>query len=208
VIEFDLDNSEKVFSIAASVIALLGAIIGVRRYMGRRGISEQSSGSQSPSIAQSPSIVQAPSINVSIPFNSAPLVEASSSSINEYKRSKSILFIDDDRDFKIAEILKKMGWINAKLIRDVRSLEDRNIVDSDVLFIDIQGVGRLMQLREEGLGLALAVKRRYPEKKVIIYSAQEDGKRFHEALNEADYSLPKNAEPIRFEEAIIRVVKK
>ena len=65
-----------------------------------------------------------------------------------------------------------------------------------------------MQLRDEGLGLALAIKRRYPSKKIIIYSAQEEGKRFDEALQEADYNLPKNAEPIRFEETIIRVLKK
>jgi DNA-binding NarL/FixJ family response regulator len=101
-----------------------------------------------------------------------------------------------------------MGWIHTKLTKDVQSMEEQNILAADVLFIDIQGVGRQMHLKDEGLGLALAVKRRYPTKKVIIYSAQEEGKRFDEALQEADYSLPKNAEPIRFEETIIRVLKK
>lgn len=128
--------------------------------------------------------------------------------IEELKKSTTILFIDDDKTFKIVGILKKMGWLNTKLIKDINSLSDHNVVDSNVLFIDIQGVGKLLQLKDEGLGLALAIKRRYPEKKIIIYSAQEDGARFHEALSEADYSLPKTAEPVRFEETIIKVLTK
>ena len=124
------------------------------------------------------------------------------------KNNTNILFIDDDKGFKIVGILKKMGWHKSKLIKDVQSIDDPDILGADVLFIDIQGVGREMQLRDEGLGLALAIKRRYPSKKIIIYSAQEEGKRFDEALQEADYNLPKNAEPIRFEETIIRVLKK
>jgi uncharacterized iron-regulated protein len=65
-----------------------------------------------------------------------------------------------------------------------------------------------MQYSDEGLGLALAIKRRYPTKRVVIYSAEENGARFHEALQEADYSLPKTAEPIRFEDTIVRVLTK
>lgn len=129
-------------------------------------------------------------------------------SIEELKKSSSILFIDDDRTFKIVEILKRMGWSNTKLVKDIDSLSNSNVVAADILFIDIQGVGKLLQHKDEGLGLALAIKRRYPLKKIIIYSAQENGERFHEALSEADYSLPKTAEPVRFEETIIRVLTK
>jgi DNA-binding NarL/FixJ family response regulator len=128
--------------------------------------------------------------------------------VSELKTRTSILFIDDDKKFKIAGILQKMGWPNTKLIKDIKSLDDHNVLTADVLFIDIQGVGRLLQLAEEGLGLALAIKKRHPEKKIVIYSAQEEGKRFHEALAEADYFLPKTAEPIQFEEAILKVLRK
>ena len=128
--------------------------------------------------------------------------------IEELKKSTTILFIDDDRTFKIVDILKKMGWLNTKLIKDINSLSDHNVVAADVLFIDIQGVGKLLQEKDEGLGLALAIKRRYPTKKIVIYSAQGDGARFHEALSEADYSLPKTAEPVRFEETILKVLAK
>jgi DNA-binding NarL/FixJ family response regulator len=134
--------------------------------------------------------------------------QASSATVVEMKKTTRILFIDDDRGFKIVGVLKKMGWENTKLIVDVSSLEQVVLVDAHVVFVDIQGVGRSMQYADEGLGLALAIKRRYPEKKVVIYSAVEEGSRFHEALQEADYSLPKTAEPIRFEDTIVRVMRK
>jgi hypothetical protein len=126
----------------------------------------------------------------------------------ELKRSARILFVDDDKGFKIVGILKKMGWDHVKIVSDLPSLESPAVLEADVVFVDIQGVGRMMQYAEEGLGLALAIKRRHKSKKVIIYSSQEEGQRFHEALQEADYSLPKTAEPVRFEDSIVRVVKK
>lgn len=100
-----------------------------------------------------------------------------------------------------------MGWECTDIVTDIESLEQRSLLDANIVFVDIQGVGRSMQYIDEGLGLALAIKRRYPEKKVIIYSAQGEGERFHEALQEADYNLPKTAEPIRFEDTIFRVLK-
>lgn len=131
-----------------------------------------------------------------------------SADVADLKRRAQILFVDDDRGFKIVGVLKKMGWEHTKLITDVSSLEQQQLLSADVVFVDIQGVGKLMQYSDEGLGLALAIKRRYPQKKVIIYSAEEKGARFHEALQEADYSLPKTAEPIRFEDTIFRVLTK
>lgn len=164
-----------------------------------------------PNAANQQAVHQTVSINMEQTpnhHNSSSTKSFSQNSIEELKKTKSILFIDDDKTFKIVDILKKMGWANTKLIKDINSLSDINVQAADVLFIDIQGVGKLLQEKDEGLGLALAIKRRYPAKKVVIYSAQEDGARFHEALSEADYSLPKTAEPIRFEETIIKVLSK
>lgn len=118
------------------------------------------------------------------------------------------MFIDDDRGFKIVSVLKKMGWEHTKLVTDVNSLEQQALLDAHVVFVDIQGVGKVMQYADEGLGLAQAIKRRHPTKRVVIYSAEEQGARFHEALREADYSLPKTAEPIRFEDTIVKVLTK
>lgn len=65
---------------------------------------------------------------------------------------------------------------------------------SDIFFVDIQGVGKKLDFQDEGLGLANALK----NKKVVIYSAENRGDRFHEA----DDSLPKNAEPFQFQQTI------
>lgn len=193
---FDLDNSEKIASLIASAIAIGGFIF----YKWRNDKSD----------ASFPHPTNTNTQNITLNVGQGPIDEpkVDQANIATIKNETSILFIDDDKGFKIVGILKKMGWLQTKLIKDVQSIDDPNILSANVLFIDIQGVGRQMQLKDEGLGLALAIKRRYRDKKVIIYSAQEEGKRFDEALQEADYSLPKNAEPIRFEETILKVLKK
>lgn len=194
---FDLDTSEKIVSLVAGLIAIL-----VFFFAKNRSASTKQSRTQNQSQNQKQSQTQ----HVSVIVGQAGTEDVKP--LPEIKTSTSILFIDDDKTFKIVGILKKMGWLDTKLIKDINSLEDHNVVKANVLFIDIQGVGRLLQLTDEGLGLALAIKKRYPEKKIIIYSAQEEGKRFHEALAEADYFLPKTAEPIQFEEAILKVIRK
>lgn len=123
-------------------------------------------------------------------------------SLEERKKRTSILFIDDDTKFKVVKILQKAGWVNTTSIKDVKSLDDQIIKNADIFFVDIQGVGLSLQFTEEGLGLALALKNKYPMKKVVIYSAETKGDRFHEALRKADSSLSKNAEPYEFQQLV------
>jgi DNA-binding NarL/FixJ family response regulator len=52
------------------------------------------------------------------------------------------------------------------------------------------------------LGLALNLKKKYPAKRIVIYSAETQGDRFHEALRKADGFLPKNAEPYEFQQMV------
>lgn len=123
---------------------------------------------------------------------------ANASQFKPSKQDTRILFVDDDTHFKVVKILKDAGWPHVKIIKDVKAIESPDILEANILFIDIQGVGKLLQFTDEGLGLALAIKEKYPKKKVIIYSAQTTGERFHRALQKADYSLPKNADPYQF----------
>ena len=123
-------------------------------------------------------------------------------SLDEYKNETRILFVDDDARFKVAKILTQSGWVHTKLIKDCKSLDERDVVDAQLLFIDVQGVGVAMGFNDEGLGLALAIKEKYPDKKVIIYSAETKGDRFHEALRKADSFLPKNADPYEFQRIV------
>ncbi len=117
------------------------------------------------------------------------------------KEQFKILFIDD-QSFKVVDILKKQGWINTKRIKDVRSFEDPDVVEADVYFVDIQGVGKIMEFKDEGLGLAIALKEKFPNKKLVIYSSENKGDRFHKALKKADEQLPKNADPYELQQII------
>jgi CheY-like chemotaxis protein len=121
------------------------------------------------------------------------------------KASTHILFIDDDQKFRVVDILKKSGWTYTRRVSDVGSIDDPVILQAQILFVDIQGVGRKLQFCDEGLGLARAIKDKYPEKKVVIYSAETQGERFHDALRKADDFLAKNADPYEFQQLTERL---
>jgi hypothetical protein len=122
--------------------------------------------------------------------------------IEDLRSKVSILFIDDDVKFKVVSILKNAGWQQTKIIRDLKNLNDPSILNAHIVFVDIQGVGKLMHFPDEGLGLAASIKEKYPEKKMIIYSADSEGNRFHKAFRSADDQISKNAVPYEFESVI------
>lgn len=122
--------------------------------------------------------------------------------IDSKKNKISILFIDDDKNFNIVKILKDSGWKNTKTIVDVKTLDDQNIKNSEIIFVDINGVGKLLSLPNEGLDLALMIKQKYNEKKVIIYSANSMNNAFHEAWSLTDSRLAKNALPYQFQHLV------
>jgi hypothetical protein len=124
-----------------------------------------------------------------------------SNSVDIEEKQKALtrlLFIDDNyTEFKIISILKKAGWINTKAVKDVTDLDDSKVIEADIIFVDINGVGVTL-FKDQGLGLASALKQKYPLKKIVLYSAEITGDRFHKALQEVDSCLPKNAEPFQF----------
>ncbi len=120
----------------------------------------------------------------------------------------NILFIDDDNKFKVVKILKASGWINTKLVKDIKTLNETTLMNAHIVFVDVQGVGKQLDFKDEGLGLASAIKEKYADKKVIIYSAEPKGDRFHKALRQADDMLEKNAEPYEFESVIEQMTNK
>jgi hypothetical protein len=122
--------------------------------------------------------------------------------LDDFKNETRILFIDDDMRFKVSKILIRSGWVHTKLIKDCETLDEQDVINASILFIDVQGVGLAMGFNDEGLGLALAIKQKYPKKKVVIYSAETQGDRFHKALREADSFLAKNADPYEFQRLV------
>jgi DNA-binding NarL/FixJ family response regulator len=132
-------------------------------------------------------------------FKKVEHISESNKNLNDkLKDNTHILFIDDNHtEYKMVSILKKSGWTHTKSVKDVIDLDDPKVNESDIIFVDINGVGTSM-FKDQGLGLASALKKKYPKKGVVLYSAETVGDRFHKALREVDDCLPKNAEPIQF----------
>lgn len=118
------------------------------------------------------------------------------------KAAKRILFVDDDTSFQVVKILKRAGWSNVRITKDIESLDSAIVLETDLFFVDIQGVGKALKFNDEGLGLALALKTKYPEKKVVIYSSEPKGNRFHQAFRVANDFLSKTAEPYEFQQVV------
>lgn len=124
-------------------------------------------------------------------------------SFDEIKGLCKILFIDDKK-FAVVDILQTAGWKNTKRIKDIKSLDEIDVHEANIIFVDVQGVGKALKFKDEGLGLTIALKNKYPNKKVIVYSAEDEGKieTFHKALSVADERLSKNADPYEFQSIV------
>jgi hypothetical protein len=122
--------------------------------------------------------------------------------IESKKNKVNILFIDDDTKFNVVKILKDSGWKNTKTIVDVKSIDIPAIQNADILFVDINGVGKLLGLEYGGLDLALMIKQKYMEKKVVIYSANKNSNSFHKVWDIVDSRLEKNALPYQFQNLV------
>ena len=151
-----------------------------------------------PDVTQSVNSPVTQTTNISIVPNSA--AETSNENALAQNLDKDhifILFIDDEK-FGVVNILKNGGWKNTKLIKDIKDLDDADLRRAHIVFVDINGVGIALQFKNQGIGLASAIKSRYPNKKVVIYSGEPNGDRFDRDLIKVDDVIKKNAEPIEF----------
>lgn len=129
--------------------------------------------------------------------------------LNEIKNGCRILFIDDLK-FDIVDRLKKQdGWKNTTWIKDLDSISQTELLDAHIVLVDVQGVGKKMQCPDEGLGLIVAIKEKYPQKKVIMYSSESQGKieTFHKAWNVADHRMKKSATQYEYNNIIEKFAK-
>lgn len=129
-------------------------------------------------------------------------------SLDEIKQICKILFIDD-KTFPLIDILKTAGWSNTRRIKDVDSLDQSEVRESHIMFVDIQGIGRKLKFHDEGLGLIVALKTKYPNKKIIAYSAEDQGQvqAFSDGINMADSRMSKNADPYQFQFLVEKFAK-
>lgn len=119
--------------------------------------------------------------------------------IDSLKSKVKILFIDDDKKFNVVKILKDSGYKNTTSVVDIKNLDEPIVKEANIYFIDINGVGKLLKCENEGLDLALMLKQKYPNKKIVIYSANKVNNAFHEAWDKCDFKLEKNALPYQFQ---------
>ena len=183
-------NVEWVFS-GVGMIALTGLLSWFRR--------KPSGSEDSPSV----SVNNHQSVTIhTVPSNALPQ-PAGTAKIKQ-KSAVSILFVDDDVKFQVVNILKRNGWTNTRIIKDVVSLEQPEVAAANIFFVDIQGVGISLGFKDQGLGLVIALRRKYPTKKIVIYSA-ENANAFHAAFGQANERISKDADPYEFMEAVDRL---
>lgn len=186
-IEWFIINKELSAGILTAAAAIVAAIITI---MGKKK-SEPATNS-----------IQNVNTNTIIVGGKTQQPDISDNPIAIRKETARILFVDDDTTFQVVRIIKKAGWCNVKAIKDVESLDAPAIKETDLFFIDIQGVGKALSFKDEGLGLAIALRNKYPNKKIVIYSAEPRGDRFHQGFRVADDFLSKTAEPYQFQQVI------
>ncbi len=135
-----------------------------------------------------------------------PIKRIKFTNLEEAMKRAKILFIDDDKQYSHSKILKNNGWCNTSIITDLNSIDADHARTADIFFVDIHGVGKKMNFKDEGLGLSRALMEKYPEKYVVIYSSENNGDRFHEMIRKADYTLNKFADIYEFEKCLSRLL--
>lgn len=131
-----------------------------------------------------------------------PVGDEQTNEVVDLKKTCQILFIDDEKLPTVIKTLRKAGWKNIKRIGDTANLDLSDIQIANIIFVDIKGVGKELGFKNEGVGLAAALKDKYPSKGVVIYSATPEHNLFDPDIDKVDGRLFKNAEPIQFSNMI------
>lgn len=201
------------YYVFAAIAAIVSITIAYKNYKKKPSESKSGDNFSNNNFSNNPNFSNTTNVPVQITNNinternnfSSPSIQNSSD--ENLKAITKILFIDDNHtDYKIVSILRKAGWSKTKSVKDVTDLDSQIVTESDIIFVDINGVG-LELFEDQGLGLASALKKKYPQKKIVIYSAETSGDRFHQALREVDHCLPKNADAYQFINLIENLLK-
>lgn len=123
----------------------------------------------------------------------------------ELQKITRILIIDDKKS-DIDENLRREGWV-ASYIDDAMSMSQNEIRDAQIICVDINGVGAKLGFTDEGMGLARAIKKEYPAKRIILYSTQQNHNIFNDALDFVDRKVYKSGEFYPFLEAVSSLAK-
>ena len=128
--------------------------------------------------------------------------------IEYMKTHTDILFIDNEK-FQIVKTIKEAGWKNTHWLNGatLKNTDNERIVAADIIFVDIVGVAPTL-FRDEGLGLIVSLKEKYPRKIVILYSSQGSHDIHHRAFDMIDDKMRKESRAGIFLNKIDKYAKK
>lgn len=111
-------------------------------------------------------------------------------SLNELntKRQTTKILIIDDEPFNFIEPLRKLQF-NIEYKQDIDNLSD--ISGYNIILSDIRGVGRKFSEQFGGAFLVNEIKKNYPEKIAIIYTANDYDPPFQQYFKKADFVIEK-----------------
>jgi hypothetical protein len=101
------------------------------------------------------------------------------------------IMVIDDKGFLYSDVLRKHDFriTEQKDITDIRAVETYPII-----VCDIRGVGRTLDAQFEGAHVLAEIKKRYPNKILIVYTGQRFDASFNKYFSLCDASITKDAE--------------
>jgi hypothetical protein len=200
------------YYLSAIALSFVGVVFGIKNYLKKSISNEKSENKNLLKIETQINPIISPinnfNVNVGIMENNSRIGNQSKydssnreAKIESLKSKVKILFIDDDTKFNIVKILKDSKWKHTKSVVDIKSLDIPIVKEADIFFVDVNGIGKLLNCEHEGLDIALMLKQKYPNKKVVIYSANKNNN-FHPAWDQCDFKLEKNALTYQFQSLV------
>lgn len=108
--------------------------------------------------------------------------------VKQLRRNLEILFIDDDEELPVIEILRRLKF-NIDHKTDISTLND--VAAYDIILCDIRGVGKEFGSPQEGAYLIKEIKKLFPNKIVIAYTGSTYDPNYNELLTYADNVVTK-----------------
>lgn len=134
------------------------------------------------------------------PFKKSRKKKFAKKSLPELKDKTRILLIDDE-ETSLVESLKGEGW-HIKYMADLDKYNNTDLKDAHIVCVDIKGVGKKLNIKEEGLGLVRNIKEKYPEKRIILCSSISTHDIFDNAIDLVDKKVYKDGQTHPFDSAI------
>ncbi len=134
------------------------------------------------------------------PFKKSKSKKFLKKSLPELKDKTRVLMIDDE-ETSLVESLKGEGW-HIKYMADLDRYTNTDLIDAHIVCVDIKGVGKKLNIKEEGLGLVRNIKEKYPEKRIILCSSVSTHDIFDDAIDLVDKKVYKDGQTHPFDSAI------